>query len=214
MTQTRRSLCTPIPAIFQAAKLLLAAVEKHRSGDFAGAAESLERANDKEVWSYTDAAWGRGAAARYAFQKDAASPPRFSLEERPQPRMPNVSTRRAAVARDGYHCRFCGIPVIDPTVRHLFSKAYPTVVRWGSTNDSQHAAFQCMWLQFDHLLPNSRGGTSDLENIVVACAACNFGRMEATLYEARILDPLSLTPPIIWDGHAEWDGLERCRSLF
>ena len=209
----RRSLCTPIPAIFQAANLLLDAAEKHRSGDQVGAAECLDKANDKQVWAYTDGAWGKGAASRYAFQKDANSPPRFSIEERPRPRMPNALTRRAAIDRDGRHCRFCGIPVIDPALRRLFNNAYPTVVRWGSTNDSQHAAFQCMWLQFDHILPNSRGGTSDLENIVVACAACNFGRMEATLQEAGILDPLTLSPPVIWDGHAEWDGLERLRPL-
>lgn len=213
MTEQRRSLCTPIPAIFQAANLLLEALEKHRSEDYRGATECLIRANDTEVWAYTDKAWGKGAAARYGFREVANSPPRLSLKERPKPRMPDAATRRAAIARDGYHCRFCGIPVIHSALRQLFNKAYPNAVSWGSTNASQHAAFQCMWLQFDHVLPNSRDGNSFLENIVVTCPACNFGRMEATLQEAGLLNPLLLDPPVVWDRHAEWDGLEQFRSL-
>ena len=82
-------------------------------------------------------------------------------------------------------------------------------VSWGSTNGSQHAAFQCMWLQFDHILPNGRGGDSSIDNIVITCAACNFGRMDATLEEAQLIHPLTLNPPMAWDRYSEWDGLER-----
>ena len=208
----RRSLCTPIPAIFEAASCLLEAVERHGCGDVVGAAEYLEIANDKAVWDYTDQAWGKGAAARYEFCEDASSPPRLPVADRPTPRMPTAETRLAAVDRDGHHCRFCGIPVIDPALRKLFVIGYPAAVSWGKTNNSQHAAFQCMWLQFDHILPNSRGGDSSLANIVVACAACNFGRMEATLEEARLIHPLMLDPPVVWEHHSRWDGLDRFRA--
>ncbi len=127
--------------------------------------------------------------------------------------MPDALTRKAVIDRDGYHCRFCGVPVIDPNLRRLFSNAYPKSVTWGSTNNKQHAAFQCMWLQYDHILPNSRGGDSAVSNVVVTCAPCNFGRMDATLTEARLYDPLTLDPPVVWDLHAEWDGLERFRLI-
>jgi 5-methylcytosine-specific restriction endonuclease McrA len=63
-------------------------------------------------------------------------------------------------------------------------------------------------MQFDHVLPNSRGGTSTLENVVVTCASCNFGRMETTLDEARLVDPLSRPTPRKWDGFDSWLGLE------
>lgn len=126
--------------------------------------------------------------------------------------MPGTQTRKAMLARDGYHCRFCGLPVIDADIRRLLVTAYPSAVNWGPTNAAQHAAFQCMWLQFDHILPNSRGGDSSLENMVVTCAPCNFGRMEATLEEARLVHPLSCPIPVIWSRHAEWDGLERFRK--
>lgn len=212
MISLRRSLCTPVPAILQAAEALIEALELHSRGDAVGAEACLIRANDKTVWAYTDQAWGKGSASRYGFISVADAPPYLPLSERPKPRMPGSETRRAMIARDGYHCRFCGIPVIESDIRRLLVKAYPAAVTWGSTNTAQHAAFQCMWLQFDHILPNSRGGDSSLGNMVVTCAPCNFGRMEATLEEARLINPLSSPVPVIWGHHSEWDGLERFRK--
>lgn len=209
----RRSLSVPVPAIFDAAELLLQALDNHCSGDGAGAELCLHMANDAEVWAYTDQAWGKGAAARYGFIKVPGSPPYFQLSERPKPRMPGAEICKAVIARDGYHCRFCGIPVIHPDIRRLLARMYPRAVEWGRTNATQHAAFQCMWLQFDHILPNSRGGASSLDNVVIACAACNFGRMEATLDEARLMHPLKMAAPVLWRHHAVWNGLERFREF-
>lgn len=59
----------------------------------------------------------------------------------------------------------------------------------------QRAAFLCMWLQYDHILPHSRGGENTLDNIVVTCAPCNFSRMESTLDEAQLLHPLKVVHP-------------------
>lgn len=214
MTNLRRALCTPIPAIFDAAERLIAAMECHKLGDAVKAEEHLRAANSMEVWAYTDQAWGKGSLARYAFSVIENSPVHFALADRPKPRMPSSQTCRSVIARDGYHCRFCGIPVIHPTMRRLIQNAYPEAVSWGSTNETQHAAFQCMWLQFDHVVPNGRGGDSSLDNIVIACAPCNFGRMNATIEEARLVHPLLLEPQVIWHLHDKWDGLERFRSTF
>lgn len=208
----RRALNEPIPEIFEAARLLIMGLKLHRQGDRSGAAASFYAANNRAVWNYTDRAWGKGCAARYGFIKLDDAPPRLSIAFRPFPRMPTAETRRAVLARDGYHCRFCGIPVIDPSIRRLVSMAYPSAVTWGATNDAQHAAFQCMWLQFDHVLPNSRGGDSSPQNVVVACAPCNFGRMEATLEEARVQNPFATESPAVWDGHLDWQGLEPFRE--
>ena len=209
----RRSLCTPIFEIFAAAEKLMEAVDLHTRGDFANAERLFLTANDQRVWDYTDQAWGKGCASRYDFLSFEDAPPHLPIAHRPIPRMPGTAIRKAAIERDGHHCRFCGIPVIDPAIRRLVMAAYPGAVRWGTTNDSQHAAFQCMWLQFDHIVPNSRGGDSALDNIVVTCAACNFGRMHATLEEAQLVHPLTLDPPVAWERYADWDGLERLRSV-
>ncbi|MGQ3101125.1 MAG: HNH endonuclease [Sphingopyxis solisilvae] len=208
----RRSLLIPIPEIFLAAEQILRALEKHACGEKAEAEHLLQTANIDVVRAYTEQAWGRGATARYGFVTVADAPPRLSPADRPKPRMPDSSTRAAVISRDGYHCRFCGIPVVDATLRRLIAARYPAAVGWGSTNNTQHAAFQCMWLQFDHILPNSRGGSSLVDNVVIACAACNFGRMETTLEEARLLHPLEFDPPILWERHEVWDGLERFRA--
>ncbi|MEL0166487.1 MAG: HNH endonuclease [Pseudomonadaceae bacterium] len=61
-----------------------------------------------------------------------------------------------------------------------------------------------MWAQYDHVVPHSHGGANDLDNLVVTCAACNFGKMEYTLDELGLIDPRTI-PPI----QSSWDGLER-----
>jgi hypothetical protein len=205
----RRCLVDPIPEIFEAAANLAKAVDAHLAGDLDAAAHYFVIANDPVVWAFTDYAWGAGSKARNAFAQLAGQPPFLSRSDRPQPRMPTQLTQLTVLQRDGHHCRFCGIPVISDKIRKLAQASYPEAVPWGRTNISQHAAFQCMWLQLDHLLPNSRGGTSDPENVVVACAPCNFGRMEATLAEAQILDPLAIPVHSRWLGASEWDGLQR-----
>lgn len=49
-------------------------------------------------------------------------------------------------ARDGFRCRYCG-------------------------KGSQETA-----LHVDHVIPRAAGGTSDMENLVTSCAACNLGK--------------------------------------
>ena len=53
---------------------------------------------------------------------------------------------------------------VTPCARH-----YRDALPWGRTNTGQHAAFQCLWLQFDHVLPHSRGGPTDLDNLIITC---------------------------------------------
>ena len=209
----RRSLMQPIPEIFEAARLLSSGVDAHLAGDRKTADRCFAEANSPVVWQYTDAGWGAGCRVRHGFISIPDGPPYLAKDARPVPRMPKTATKKAVVERDGYHCRFCGIPVVDPAIRTLLNREYPDTVTWTNRNAGQHAAFQCMWLQYDHVLPNSRGGESSLENVVVTCAPCNFGRMETTLAEAYLLNPLSLPLEPRWDGFAAWDGLERLRQI-
>ena len=115
--------------------------------------------------------------------------------------MPGADVRRQLHARDGYHCRFCGVPVIRKVVRQKFASLFPALKIWGSKNIHQHAAFQAMWAQYDHLVPHSRGGSSDMENLVITCAPCNFARMDYTLGEVGLADPRDRPPPTSpWNG--------------
>lgn len=208
----RYSLIEPIPEIFAAAEKLNQAFESLLLGQKSKAATLFAEADDPIIWSFTDQAWGKGCKDRFGFKIVADAPPLLALKDRPLPRMPSAECRKEALARDGFHCRFCGMPVIDARVRRLAHDLFPEAVGWGRSNTEQHAAFQCMWLQFDHILPNSRGGTSSLENIVVTCAPCNFGRMQTTLEEADLYHPLHVPRQKKWNGYEGWDGLENYSS--
>jgi HNH endonuclease len=120
--------------------------------------------------------------------------------------MPNAVMKRALHGRDGYHCRFCGIPVIHPDIRKYLHKLYPEAIPWGKSNATQHAGFQCLWLQYDHVVPHSAGGENTLDNLVITCSACNYGKMNYTLEELGLMDPRGF--PAI---QSQWDGLERVK---
>jgi len=88
-------------------------------------------------------------------------------------------------------------------------KLYPDALPWGKTNDTQHAAFQALGLQYDHLIPHSRGGSTDLSNLVITCAPCNYGRGSYTVEEVGLNNPLLREPIGSGPVGSGWDGLER-----
>ena len=79
-------------------------------------------------------------------------------------------------------------------MRQRIHAVYPEALPWGRTNLTQHAAFQAMWVQYDHLLAHARGGDNSMENMVVTCGPCNFGRVEYTLEELGLIDPRTREP--------------------
>lgn len=207
--ELRSCLRAPIPEIFEVASQLSEAVDAHLAGDFLRARELLAQADRPDVRDWTDSIWGKYDPNIHRVTSRIRTTPNLPMEDRPTPRMPDRATQAMILERDGYHCRFCGIPVVPPEVRRALSSLYSDEVKWGRRNSEQHAGLQCLWLQFDHVLPNERGGTSDPENVVVTCAPCNFGRMQHTLEECELAHPLSRALAPTWNGYAEWDGLTR-----
>jgi hypothetical protein len=197
--QLKRCFRQPISEIYDAARYLDAATSAHLIGRRDIAEELFFLANDPKVWAWTDSIWGK--KSEYVKITKLTNK---SLQLKVDARMPTSAQISQLHIRDGFHCRFCGLPVVRPQIRRDISSIYPDVVPWGKTNTSQHAAFQAMWAQYDHVVPHSHGGTNDLDNLVVTCAACNFGKMSYTLQELDLIDP-RLYPPI----ESQWDGLER-----
>jgi len=198
----KRCFREPIPEIFEAARNLDAAVTAHLGGDRTLAAELFVRANNPLIWEWTDSIWGK--KSRFV----SVTKTHGAIAKAKVPlRMPTSDLRQQLLKRDGYHCRFCGLPVIRPEIRRRIVKAYPREVPWGRTNYSQHAAFQAMWAQYDHVVPHSHGGTNDADNLVVTCAPCNYGKMAYTIEQLGLLDP-RLSEPV---ASSSWDGLERFR---
>jgi hypothetical protein len=109
----RRCLLEPIPEIWTAARLLHEAVDAHLSGETHRAEALIREADVPAIAKWTDAIWGHRSQHIHRFRSVPNSPPALAKELRPQPRMPNAETQLRAKKRDGFFCRFCGIPVIE-----------------------------------------------------------------------------------------------------
>ena len=186
----RDCLLEPIPEIFEAAALLKAGLHFHLKGQHPDARSCFRSANMNVVRNWTEALWGKkNPDIHFKVDLSQKGHPILNKIDRVPLRMPNSAEKKAIIERDGYNCRFYTIPVISPEIRKILATLYPEDIQWGRKNTEQHAAFQCMWLQFDHVLPHSRGGNNDLDNILITCAPCNFGRMDNMLSEMKLNDP-------------------------
>lgn len=203
----RRYMYEPIPEVFWAAELLSKAAIAHSNDEPEEVVRLLHRANMPAICH-----WQKPIQWRQPFKILDGEPTLVHREERPKPRMPDAETRRFVLERDGYHCRFCGMPVVTSGIRRAIASVYgEAALPWGTSFESCHAAFQCLWLQFDHIIPNARGGTSNADNVVVTCAPCNYGRMNFTLNEVGICNPLEYDRPVRWGGYSDWNGLQSFR---
>jgi 5-methylcytosine-specific restriction endonuclease McrA len=201
----RNCFCAPIAEIADAARYLDAAVSGHLVGRRDLAEQLIRLADIPAIRDWTESLWGRRSPYVHYRPSGLKTLPR---DLRLEKRMPTAEEQRQLHLRDGYYCRFCGIPVIRSVVRNRIRASYPNALRWGKTNADQHTGFQAMWAQYDHLLPHAYGGTNDLDNVVVTCAPCNFARMDHLLEDVLLNDPRT-RPPV----RGSWDGLERFHRL-
>lgn len=200
----RLCLSDPPPQIADAASYLDEAVTAHLRGRSDLADALIREADIPDIYKCLKPIWADSDVHLRA--SDSERQQSLSKELRANARMPTRAEKTAIHQRDGYNCRFCGMPVVRPEVRSRMAASYPDALRWGRKEAEQHAAFQAMWAQYDHVLPHALGGTNDIENIVLACAACNFGRGGYSLHDVGVADP-RMRPIRRYD----WDGLERFR---
>lgn len=205
MDDLRTCFREPISEITDAARYLDAAVSAHLVGECELAENLIRLADMPIIRDWTESIWGK-SSLYVEYREIPQASPSLPKDQRVEVRMPNAEEKKKLHERDGYHCRFCGVPVIRKEIRGCLAKLYPQALEWGRKNIEQHAALQAMWLQYDHVLPHARGGDNDLDNVVITCAPCNFGRMDYLLEEVGISDP-RLRQPV----RSSWDGLERLR---
>lgn len=201
----RYCLREPIPEIEFAARYLDEAVSAHLRGERDVAEQLFHQADNKVVWEWLDAVWGKETVYNRP-RRILNEPPVLPKDQRAKPRDATGETKRMVHQRDGHYCRFCKMPVVRAKVRAAICKEYPKAVLWEGTNATQHAAFQCMWAQYDHILPHARGGCSNLENVYLTCAACNYGRGNYLLEDFDLLHPNLHAP-----RQGNWGGLESFR---
>jgi 5-methylcytosine-specific restriction endonuclease McrA len=203
----KRSIKEPIPEILEAWGVLTEAVEAHLGGDSPRAEVYFKKADLRAVWEWLNPAWVR-PDLNVVFRSPPGDTRQLLKGMRDPDRDIVPATRAAVLQRDGYRCRYCGIPVVHADIRKLAHHLYPDAVPWDQFDPAkQHSAFACLWLQFDHVVPHSHGGRSSVDNVVVSCALCNYGKDKYTLRQLDLTDP-RLTPPVA----CGWDGLERFRA--
>lgn len=203
----KRSIKEPIPQIFETWDFLNQAVDAHLTGNRPLAEFLFKKADMRAVWEWLNPSWSR-PDLNVTHPKPLGDTQTVSKSLRDPDRLIAPAIRSAVLRRDGCRCRYCGIPVVHADIRKLAHRAYPVAVPWEPYDvTKQHAGFACLWLQFDHVVPHSHGGRSSLDNVVISCALCNYGKDKYTLRQLDIADPF-LTPPI----PSAWDGLERFRN--
>ena len=203
----RRCMRESIKEIFHVAELLDRAVDAHLRNDWKTASQLLREADMPEVRAWTESLWGgkQENPEQWRYHRWREIQGIGKPEPKVYDRMPTKKHQLEIIARDGYNCRFCGIPVIPFEIRKAITTAYPDAAYWRSQkNLDQHAALQCLWLQFDHILPHCWGGDSVPDNIVITCAPCNYGRGNWRLEEVGLIDPRER--PVY---RTSWDGLVR-----
>ena len=168
VVERRPCLREPIPEIERAAVLMNEAAEAHLAGDRQRTGDLLLQSNLPAVRAWCESLWEQ-QSPYIPKHKKMGLPAPLPKEARAVPHAPNSELKKALIARDGYRCRYCGIPVIRHEVRDRVRKLYPDVPLWGNLTSQQHAGFQTLWLQYDHIVPHSRGGRTDLDNMVITC---------------------------------------------
>jgi 5-methylcytosine-specific restriction endonuclease McrA len=150
----------------------------------------------------------RLAAVVAAFQSGGTAAALEALQ--PIAYHPEPVTRRRSIPparevevfrRDAWTCRYCGQPTVFLPVMaflgHLFPDQFPYDPHWKA--GVTHPAVSACGASVDHVVPVTRGGTDDLDNLVTACWPCNARKGDFTLQEFG-REP---RPPAATD----WDGL-------
>ncbi len=200
--ESRRCLRKPISEIYDVAMKLNEAVRAHNTGNIEIAENLIFGADVSVLADWAESIWGKMSIKIHRYREVSNTSSAIMLNKKTS-RMPNSSIKKMLIERDGYNCRYCGIPVIRSEVRDKIRKLYPKALRWGKKNKERHAAFQCLWLTYEHVIPFSQGGDSSFENMIISCQACNCGKGNATLEELGLYNPKKFK--IV---KTEWGGLE------
>ena len=132
----------------------------------------------------------------FPFEEGAHTP----LQREPR-RAFSIAEQAKIFARDHYTCRYCGVPTISLQVMNvvstLFPWAYSLHPHW--KYEKTDRSFSEYSTSLEHHVPIARGGTNEEDNLLTACAWCNYSKNESLAEELgwRKL-PVAKT---------EWDGL-------
>ena len=208
----RRCFLEPIEEIFECAILLDDAATAYVNKRLAETEHLIKKADMPKLYWWTETHWGQ----KYPWMnrlREIEKPEIIKTEGSPPP-----TVEKEVINRDGYFCRYCGVPVIDNKARKKLLKNFPAALRWGGNNDELHCGFQALHICLDHVVPKSRGGAHEADNLVVCCWPCNNAKGDHTLAALGLENPLKremeqdrlkYCPPKYRETLKDWDGLMR-----
>ena len=176
---------------------LKAVSELVRAGDLRAARDAIDSIEEgplRSRWSKKNEVRERRGYVRF----------QAGLVEESRRTTPKRSLLKAIYRRDGWHCRYCQIEVVDPVARgRLVAILNPlgATPLWGNRDPERHAALLNLSASYDHVEARSSVVTADNDNLVTACWFCQFGKGAASLELLEMRDPRDRVP--IED---EWDG--------
>lgn len=177
------------------------AVDDFLAGDRNACLEKISQIRSDEIteW-YVEHGQMSGRHRKLAL--GVAPPPNIPTEHRDLVRSPR-KLQNAVFERDGYACRYCGNRLIAHHFLKLFINALNSdLFKKGGTNRTTHGIIHLTWPVADHVLPWNKGGQTNMENLVSACATCNYGKDGYTIEQLGIEDPLARKPT-----NGNWSGL-------
>lgn len=202
----RDSFLVPIPEFDRAIEQLSLAADALLSGDKKQAEIGVRNADLPAIMDFYKRVVGPNDPAIHG---TSVQPRALPKQERIEKRMPPARVEVEIFERDDWRCRFCDTRVISRDARKVFIRELPDeVTHWTTSEYTRHTALLVLAASLDHIMPHSRGGTNDENNLVTACASCNYARGAWTLEEVRLSDPRDRAP--IAD---RWDGLTRLLAL-
>jgi 5-methylcytosine-specific restriction endonuclease McrA len=125
----------------------------------------------------------------------------YARHEVPKRRNTAHATIVETFRRDKFTCRFCGRQVVAQPILRLLSTVFPNQfphhINWRA--GQTHPAINVLSAQIDHLVAGTRGGSwTDKNNLVTACAQCNYRKGDFTPEEVGLeVRPIADTD---WDG--------------
>lgn len=182
-------LVKPPSQLYAATSQLAAIAEALEAGETGTARDALldvDLAACRGHW----AAGGSEASRRHKEGRHVAATTRK--------RGPVSATMRIQIGeRDGWHCRYCRLPVVwDGYFRTVFAAKFSDI------GDSVNDLWRIFALSPDHVVPLAAGGDNTPANVVTACGTCNYAKGHCLLDELGLIDPRSRQ--LIADG---WRGL-------
>ena len=191
--ELRRSLVEPGPEVHLALESLGRVTDLLVAGDPSGARAELATLNEGPLRSYWASKQVRGISRPKAVGK------RQKLSE---------ADHDAVLARDGWHCRYCGIGVIDRKARRQIVAMLGDPPVWGGSDSQRHAALLVLSGVADHVEAATSFSDPALadshDNLVASCYTCNFGKSSFSCDQLGLQDPRQ--HPAVIDS---WDGLTR-----